>query len=567
MSAQPTVSPLAGKPAPRELLIDTAGLLAAYSSIRPDPNEPAQRVKFGTSGHRGSSFRGSFNERHVAVITQAVCHYRRQQGVDGPLFLGIDTHALSEPAFATSLEVLAGNGVDVMIARDSRYTPTPAVSHAILTYNLGRRRGRADGIVVTPSHNPPDSGGIKYNPPNGGPSDSPGSGSIEREANLLLGQRWAEVKRVPLARALKASTTHHYDFVNAYVGTLDQVLDMSAIAASGVRIGIDPLGGAGIDYWGAIAERYRLDLTVVNDTVDPAFGFMTVDWDGQIRMDPSSSHAMQGLIGLRDRFDLAAACDTDHDRHGIVTPLAGLMPANHYLAVMVSYLFRHRSKWPLSAQVAKTIVTSGMLDRVAASLDRRLFEVPVGFKWFADGLLAGELAFAGEESAGASFARFDGSPWTTDKDGITAVLLAAEITARTGEDPGQHYRALTRELGEPAYRRIDAAATPEQKARLAILEPAQVIAKELAGEPVDTVLDRAPGNGEPIGGLKVATRNGWFAVRPSGTEDLYKLYAESFRGEDHLERLLVEAQAMVADALGTDEPVDGSEGGSHSRGA
>ena len=567
MSGEPTVSPLAGKPAPRELLIDTSGLLAAYSSIRPDPDEPAHRVKFGTSGHRGSSLRGSFNERHVAAITQAVCRHRRRQSIDGPLFLGIDTHALSEPAFATALEVLAGNGVEVMIARDSRYTPTPAVSHAILTYNLGRRRGRADGIVITPSHNPPDSGGIKYNPPTGGPSDSAVSSWIEREANRLLDRDWAEVRRVTLANALKAPTTHQYDFVNAYVEALDQVLDMAAISAAGVRIGIDPLGGAGIDYWGAIAERYRLDLTVVNETVDPTFGFMTVDWDGQIRMDPSSSHAMQGLIGLRDRFDLAAACDTDHDRHGIVTPGAGLMPANHYLAAMVSYLLRHRPEWTPSAYVAKTIVTSGMLDRVAASHHRRLFEAPVGFKWFADGLLAGELAFAGEESAGASFARFDGAPWTTDKDGITAVLLAAEITARTGEDPGQHYRALTRELGEAAYRRIDAAATAGQKARLAVLEPAQVTAKELAGEPVETVLDRAPGNGEPIGGLKVVTRNGWFAVRPSGTEDLYQLYAESFRGEDHLERLLVEAQAMVADALGANEPVEGPEGGTNPRGS
>ena len=544
-----TLSPLAGKPAPEELLIDASSLVSAYSSVTPDPDEPAQRVAFGTSGHRGSAWRGSFNDCHVAAITEAVCRYRRQQGIEGPLFLGIDTHALSEPAFATALEVLAGNGVDVMVAGDSRYTPTPAVSHAILEHNRGRRDGLADGIVVTPSHNPPDSGGIKYNPPGGGPADTPVSSWIEREANALLGRGLAGVSRMPLARALKASTTHRYDYLNAYVGALDRVLDMAAISAAGVRIGIDPLGGAGVDYWGAIGERYRLNLTVVNDTVDPTFAFMSVDWDGKIRMDPSSPYAMQSLIALRERFDIAAACDTDHDRHGIITPGAGLMPANHYLAAMVAYLFRQRPQWPSAAAVGKTIVTSRMLDRVAAELGRSVYEVPVGFKWFADGLLTGALGFAGEESAGASFVRFDGAPWSTDKDGMTAALLAAEITARTGRDPGEHYRALTRELGDPAYRRVDAPATAAQKSRLAGLTPDLVAAGELAGETIEAIVARAPGNGEPVGGLKVVTRNGWFAARPSGTEDLYKLYAESFLGEDHLELVLADAQAIVGAAL------------------
>lgn len=548
MSTQQNVSPLAGKPAPRELLVDAAALLAAYAAIEPQPDQPAQRVSFGTSGHRGSALEASFNEWHVAAITQAICHYRRAQGVDGPLFLGIDTHALSEPAAATALEVLAANGVQAMIAGDSRFTPTPAVSHAILTHNVGRRRRLADGIVVTPSHNPPDSGGIKYNPPGGGPSDSAVSGWIEREANRLLEGRLAEVKRIPHEQALKASTTDRYDYLGRYVESLDRVLDLAVVSAADVRIGIDPLGGAGVDYWGAIAERYRLSLTVVNDAVDPTFGFMTVDWDGRIRMDPSSPHAMQGLITLRDRFDLAGACDTDHDRHGIITP-AGLMPPNHYLAVMVDYLFRHRPEWPASARVGKTVVTSGMLDRVAASLGRNVYETPVGFKWFADGLLDGALAFGGEESAGASFSRFDGAAWSTDKDGITAVLLAAEMTARTGQDPGERYRALTRQFGESAYRRIDAPATAEQKARLAGLTPERVTARELAGETVEAVLVQAPGNGKPIGGLKVVAANGWFALRPSGTEDLYKLYAESFAGEDHLERVLTDAQVMVSQVL------------------
>lgn len=540
-----TISPLAGKPAPASLLVDTSTLIAAFTDRRPDPEDPAQRVAFGTSGHRGSALRGTFNEWHVAAVTQAVCDYRRRQGIDGPLFLGRDTHALSEPAFYTALEVLAGNRVEVMIAGDSTYTPTPAISHAILTHNRERKQGTADGIVITPSHNPPDSGGIKYNPPNGGPAATAVSGWIEQQANRLLAASLNDVVRLPQQRALAAATTHEYPYLGAYVGALDQVIDMAAIADAGVRLGVDPLGGAGVEYWGAIQARYRLNLEVISDVVDPAFAFMSVDWDGKIRMDPSSEYAMQSLIALSDQFDVTAACDTDHDRHGIVTPSAGLMPANHYLAVMASYLFRHRPGWPASAALGKTVVTSGLLNRIAASLDRHLVEVPVGFKWYVDGLLNGSLGFAGEESAGASFVRFDGTPWSTDKDGIIAVLLAAEMVARTETDPGDAYRTLTDTLGAPAYRRVDAPASAEQKSLLSSLTPADIGVRELAGEPIESVTDRAPGNGEPIGGLKVTARNGWFAVRPSGTEDLYKLYAESFLGDEHLNRLVDEAQSIV----------------------
>ena len=473
----------------------------------------------------------------------------QQQGIDGPLFLGIDTHALSEPARASALEVLAANGVEVMLAARDDYTPTPVISHAILCYNRGRSEGLADGIVITPSHNPPDSGGYKYNPPSGGPAGNDVTGRIEAMANAYLKDRLRGVKRMPLQQALRAATTHRHDFVNAYVGDLDSVLDLDAIRGARVRMGVDPLGGAGVHYWGAIAERYGLDLTVVNDIVDPTFRFMTVDWDGRIRMDPSSSWAMQGLIGLKDRFDIAFACDTDHDRHGIVTQGAGLLPPNHYLSVAIFYLFQHRPQWSPAAAVGKTLVSSQMIDRVAAKLGRKLYEVPVGFKWFVDGLMDGSLGFVGEESAGASFLRRDGSVWTTDKDGIVPALLAAEITARMGRDPGEIYRQLTDEFGAPAYDRVEAPATPEQKKLLAQLSPQQVRSKQLAGEEILATLTRAPGNDAPIGGLKVVAEHGWFAARPSGTEDIYKIYAESFLGEAHLRRIQEEAQAIVSEAL------------------
>ncbi len=543
------LSPLVGKPAPQSVLVNVPRLVTAYYSDAPDPSVPAQRVSFGTSGHRGSAFDKAFNEAHILAITQAICQYREQQRIDGPLFLGADTHALSEPALATAMEVLAANGAEVMIAEGGEYTPTPAISHAILTYNRARTRGPADGIVVTPSHNPPRDGGFKYNPPSGGPADSEITGWIEAKANEFLETGLQGVKRIPLAKALHAPTTHRHNFIEAYTTDLAGVLDLEAIRGAGIRIGVDPLGGAGVHYWGPIAERYGLDLTVVNDAVDPAFRFMTLDWDGQIRMDPSSSYAMQPLIGLKDRFQIAFGCDTDHDRHGIVTPSAGLLPPNHYLAVAIFYLFQHRPGWSAQAAVGKTLVSSQMLDRVTAKLGRRLHEVPVGFKWFADGALDGSLAFVGEESAGASFARKDGTVWTTDKDGITAGLLAAEITARMDRDPGEIYRELTREFGEPAYDRIDAPATVEQKEMLKRLSPQQVRSQELAGEKIQGILTRAPGNGAPIGGLKVVAANGWFAARPSGTENIYKIYAESFRGKDHLRRILEEAQAMVTEAL------------------
>jgi len=510
---------------------------------------PEQRVAFGTSGHRGSSFARSFNEHHILAITQAICVYRKDQGTDGPLFLGIDTHALSTPAAETALEVLAANGVDVMIAANDEYTPTPAVSHAIITYNRGRKAGLADGIVVTPSHNPPTDGGFKYNPTNGGPADSSVTGWIEAKANEYLANGLKDVKRVPYAAALTAATTHRHDYVSSYVADLENVLDMDAIRGSKLRLGVDPLGGAGVNYWPRIAERYKLDLTVVNDAVDPTFRFMTADWDGQIRMDPSSQYTMQGLIGLKDRFDIAFACDTDHDRHGIVTRSAGLMPPNHYLSAAILYLFQHRPRWRADAAIGKTLVSSRMIDRVASKLGRRLYEVPVGFKWFADGLFDGSLGFGGEESAGVSFLRLDGSVWSTDKDGIIPSLLAAEITAKMGKDPGEVYRDLVREFGAPAYDRIDAPATPEQKKRLSKLSPSQVTSTELAGEKITNVLTNAPGNNASVGGLKVESESGWFAARPSGTENIYKIYAESFRGADHLHRIQEEAQTIVSAAL------------------
>jgi phosphoglucomutase len=544
-----TTNPLAGKPVEPEMLVDVPRLISAYYSGVPDPSVPAQRVAFGTSGHRGTAFDGSFNEGHILAITQAICLYRKEVGTDGPLFLGIDTHALSIPAYATAVEVLAANDVEVMLAERDEYTPTPVISHAILTYNHLRKSGLADGIVVTPSHNPPKDGGFKYNQPHGGPADTAATGWIERKANELLESRLEGMKRVPLARALNASTTHRRDYLTGYISDLASVLDMDAIRGAKIRLGVDPLGGAGVHYWGPIAERYGLNLTVVNKAVDPTFRFMTVDWDGQIRMDPSSPYAMQGLIGLKDRFDLSFACDTDHDRHGIVTRSAGLLPPNHYLSAAIFYLFQHRPKWRREAAVGKTVVSSQMIDRVTAKLGRRLFEVPVGFKWFVDGLLDGSLDFVGEESAGASFARLDGAVWTTDKDGILLALLAAEITARMGRDPGEVYRGLTNEFGEPAFDRIEAPATPDQKELLAKLSPRHVRITELAGEKIQTVLTHAPGNGAPIGGLKVASAGGWFAARPSGTENIYKIYGESFRGKDHLRRILEEAQTIVTHAL------------------
>ena len=536
------------------MLVNVPKLITAYYTEAPDPAVPAQRVAFGTSGHRGTAFNRSFNEGHILAITQAICLYRKRQGIDGPLFLGIDTHALSIPACATALEVLAANGVEVMIAAGDEYTPTPVISHAILTHNRGRKTGLADGIVVTPSHNPPQDGGFKYNPSNGGPADTIATGWIERRANELLESRLGGVKRVPLARALNASTTHRRDYLSAYIADLGDVVEMEVIRGAKLNIGVDPLGGAGVHYWGRIAERYGLSLAVVNETVDPTFRFMTADWDGQIRMDPSSAYAMQRLIGMKDRFDLSFACDTDHDRHGIVTKSEGLLPPNHYLSVAIFHLFQHRPKWRKEAAVGKTVVSSQMIDRVTAKLGRKLYEVPVGFKWFVDGLLDGSLGFGGEESAGASFARLDGTVWTTDKDGFVPCLLAAEITARTGRDPGEIYHELTREFGEPAYERVDAPATPDQKELLAKLSPQQVKLTELAGEKIQTVLTHAPGNGAPIGGLKVVAKSGWFAARPSGTENIYKIYAESFQGEGHLHRILEEAQTIINAALAASPP-------------
>ena len=531
------------------MLVNVPNLVTAYFAEVPDPSVSAQRVAFGTSGHRGSAFEKSFNEWHIFAISQAICLYRKRQRIDGPLFLGMDTHALSVPALASALEVLAANGVEVMLAEHDEYTPTPAVSHAILTYNCGRKTGLADGIVITPSHNPPHDGGFKYNPPNGGPAEAAVTGWIEAKANEFIENGLRGLKRIAFEKALHAPTTHRHDFLNAYVSDLANVLDMDAIRGAKIRMGVDPLGGAGVHYWGPIAERYGLNLTVVNEAVDPTFRFMTVDWDGQIRMDPSSSYAMQRLIGMKDRFDLSFACDTDHERHGIVTRNAGLLPPNHYLSVAIYYLFQHRPKWRKEAAIGKTVVSSRMIDCVTAKLGRKLCEVPVGFKWFVDGLLDGSLGFAGEESAGASFARLDGTVWTTDKDGIVPALLSAEMTARMGRDPGEIYRELACEFGEAIYDRVEAPATPAQKQMLAQLSPRQITSAELAGENIQSILTQAPGNGAPIGGLKVITESGWFAARPSGTEAIYKIYAECFRGADRLRRILEEAQIIVGAAL------------------
>ncbi len=545
------INPSAGKPAQPDILIDVPKLISAYYTEIPDPTIPAQSVVFGTSGHRGSSFDKAFNERHILAITQSICLYRAQNAIDGPLFLGIDTHALSFPAYASALEVLAANGVDVMLADGDEYTPTPAISHAILTYNRGRSQKLADGIVITPSHNPPREGGIKYNPPNGGPADQTITNWIQAKANEFLANGMVGVKRVSYEKALRAATTHRHNYVDAYVADLVNVIDMASIANANLSLGVDPLGGAGVHYWKKIADRYSLNLSVVNEEVDPTFRFMSVDWDGQIRMDPSSPYPMQRLIGLKDRFDIAFGCDTDHDRHGIVTSSAGLLPSNHYLTAAISYLFQHRPKWSKKAAVGKTVVSSQMIDRITAKLNRQLYEVPVGFKWFVDGLYSGALAFVGEESAGATFARLDGSAWTTDKDGIVPCLLAAEMTARMGRDPGEIYQALTAEFGAPCYDRIEAAATPAEKEMLKKLSPEQVHLKELAGEKILSILTHAPANGAAIGGLKVIADNGWFAARPSGTENIYKIYAESFLGKEHLKRIQQEAQDIVNDALAT----------------
>ncbi|MFG2175381.1 phosphoglucomutase (alpha-D-glucose-1,6-bisphosphate-dependent) [Streptomyces niveus] len=539
----------AGQPAQPGDLVDVARLVTAYYALRPDPAEPAQRVTFGTSGHRGSALVAAFNEDHIAATTQAICDYRTRQGTDGPVFLGADTHALSEPARVTALEVLAANGATVLIDADDGYTPTPAVSHAILTHNEGRTAGLADGIVVTPSHNPPADGGFKYNPPNGGPAGSDATSWIQDRANALIEAGSKEVRRVPYARALAADTTGRHDFLGRYVDDLPSVLNLDAVRDAGIRIGADPLGGASVGYWGRIAERHRLDLTVVNPLADPTWRFMTLDWDGKIRMDCSSPYAMASLIAQRDTYTIATGNDADADRHGIVTPDGGLMNPNHYLAVAIQYLYAHRDGWPAGTGIGKTLVSSSMIDRVAADLGRTLVEVPVGFKWFVDGLYDGALGFGGEESAGASFLRRDGRVWTTDKDGILLALLASEITAVTGSTPSQHYAALTDRFGDPAYARVDAPATRQEKAVLAKLSADQVSADSLAGEPITKVLTEAPGNGAAIGGLKVCTDSAWFAARPSGTEDVYKVYAESFRGPGHLGEVQEEAKALVSSVL------------------
>jgi phosphoglucomutase len=544
------ISPLAGKPAPKSILVDVPKLLAAYVDLKPDPSVPAQRVAFGTSGHRGSSFDRSFNEWHILAISQAICEYRQSKGIDGPLFIGADTHALSQPAFENALEVLAANGVETMISTGGEFTPTPAVSHAILVYNKGRTSGLADGIVITPSHNPPDNGGFKYNPPNGGPADTDITGWVQNRANALLEAGLKDVKRMPFAQARKAATTREHDYLNLYVADLANIIDFDAIRSAGIHMGVDPLGGAGVHYWKPIADRYKLDLTVVSDEVDPQFAFMTVDWDGKIRMDPSSKYAMQRLIGLKDTYDVAFACDTDHDRHGIVTRSSGLMEPNQYLSVLVDYLFQHRPQWSPKAAVGKTVVSTALIDRVVKRLGRQLYEVPVGFKWFSEGLFDGSLGFGCEESAGASLLRRDGSVWTTDKDGLVPALLSAEITARQGKDPGELYAQLAKELGEPFANRVEAAATPAQQAKLAKLSPDQVHSDQLAGEKIEQVLDKAPGNQAAIGGIKAITASGWFAARPSGTEAIYKIYAESFKSPEHLQNLLAEAQKIVDAAIG-----------------
>lgn len=543
------IHPNAGKPAQPSDLVNVPRLVTAYFEDRPDPQVPEQRVSFGTSGHRGSALRRAFNEWHILAVTQAICAYRKQNGIDGPLFLGIDTHPLSEPAFASAMEVLAANEVQVRIAPKGEYTPTPAVSRAILNFNRNRKVGLADGIVVTPSHNPPEDGGFKYNPPHGGPAGSDVTGFIQKRANEFLESGLDGVKRRLFSNALRASTTQTHDFIAEYVADLAKVIDFELIRGAKLRLGVDPLGGASVHYWGPIRDLYGLNLTVVNETVDPTFRFMTLDWDGRIRMDPSSPYAMHQLIGLKDKFDVAFACDTDSDRHGIVTRSSGLLPPNHYLAACVHYLFANRSGWSADAGVGKTVVSSSMIDRVSAKLGRKLVEVPVGFKWFVEGLVSGSLGFGGEESAGASFLCRDGSTWTTDKDGLIAVLLSAEITARTGRDPGELYTQLEREFGVSVYERVDAPANAEQRAALAKLSPEDITVKDLAGEKIQKILTKAPGDGNPIGGIKVVAESGWFAARPSGTEDVYKIYAESFRGADHLKKIQEEAQAMVGAVL------------------
>jgi phosphoglucomutase len=543
------ISPLAGKPAEQNILVNIPRLVTAYYTGVPDSHIPGQRVAFGTSGHRGSSLKNSFNENHILAITQAICFYRKEQKIDGPLYLGFDTHALSAPAFATTMEVLAANNVVAMIANGDEYTPTPVISHAILQYNAGRKKGLADGIVITPSHNPPDDGGFKYNPPNGGPASGTVTNWIETKANELLQNNLLSVKRISFAKALNVNTTHRYDFLNTYINDLGNVIDMNLIRDSKINIGVDPLGGAGVNYWEPIAERYKLNLKVVNKIVDPTFSFMTVDWDGQIRMDPSSPYAMQRLIAMKDDYDISFACDTDHDRHGIVTKSSGLLNPNHYLSVAVFYLLQHRPDWNKKSAVGKTVVTTQLIDRIAAKLGRKIDDVPVGFKWFVDGLLDSSLCFGGEESAGASFSRLNGNVWTTDKDGFIPALLSAEITAKIGKDPGKIYNELTKEFGEPFYDRIEAKATPEQKEKLKKLTASQIKHKDLAGEKIEVILTNAPGNNASIGGVEVVAENGWFAARPSGTEDIYKIYAESFLSKDHLKKIIDEAQTIVNAAL------------------
>ena len=543
------ISPLAGKPAEPSMLVNIPRLITSYYSLIPDISVPEQQVMFGTSGHRGSALNTSFNEWHILAISQAICLYRRQQKIEGPLFLGIDTHALSVPAFVSALEVFAANKVEVMIAADNEYTPTPVISYAILNYNRGRKSGFADGVVITPSHNPPGDGGFKYNPPNGGPASSNITNWIQKKANECLANDLKDIKRISYEKALTAPTTHNFDYLDTYIAGLNSVINMDVIRNSKIKIGVDPLGGAGVHYWGPIADKYGLNLTSVNKTVDPTFSFMTVDWDGQIRMDPSSPYAMQSLIKLKDQFDIAFACDTDHDRHGIVTKSAGLLPPNHYLSVTIFYLLQNRPQWNASSAIGKTVVSSRMIDKVTAKLRRKLYEVPVGFKWFSDGLMDGSLCFGGEESAGATFTRLDGSVWTTDKDGLIPALLSAEMMAVTGRDAGEIYKDLVKEFGEAFYDRVEAAATPEQKALLSNLSATQVKSKEMSGEKIQNILTEAPGNKAAIGGLKVETENGWFAARPSGTENIYKIYAESFRSKEHLNLILEEAQIIVNNAL------------------
>ena len=543
------ISSLAGKPAEQNMLVNIPKLVSAYYTGVPDLSMPEQRVAFGTSGHRGSSFKNSFNENHILAITQAICLYRKEQKIDGPLYLGFDTHALSAPCFGTTMEVLAANGVEVMISENDEYTPTPVISHAILKYNSGRKSGLADGIVITPSHNPPDSGGFKYNPPNGGPAGTNVTNWIEKKANEILVGNLLNIKRISFDKALRSATTQRHDYMNTYINDLGNIIDMDVIRNAKVSIGVDPLGGAGVHYWEPIAERYKLNLTIVNKIVDPTFSFMTVDWDGQIRMDPSSPYAMQGLIEMKDRFDISFACDTDHDRHGIVTKSSGLLNPNNYLSVVVFYLLQHRPLWEKNISVGKTVVTTQLIERIVSKFGRKIYDVPVGFKWFVDGLLDSTLCFGGEESAGATFSRFNGSVWTTDKDGFVPALLSAEMTAKLGRDPGEQYHLITEEFGEPVYDRIEAKATPEQKEKLKKLSGSQIKHENLAGEKIKSILTNAPANNACIGGLKVITENGWFAARPSGTEDIYKIYAESFSGKDHLKQIIEEAQNIVDDVL------------------